>query len=92
MGLRDFHMKWLLQFTQYIFDVPRSSITLDTAKGRIFLVPLAEDSSPLAPSVYTRVGKAKKVHQYHRRMSAYLGLQHIEISFRRTEPKGAMKV
>jgi hypothetical protein len=90
--LRDFHAKWLLEFTKWLFASDKSVITIDPTRKQIYLTPQKIDGKYLDKKTFDRQLKTRKVTQLSRRLPVMLGIDEYAVSFKRTTPRSSIKL
>ncbi|CAB5221394.1 hypothetical protein UFOVP244_153 [uncultured Caudovirales phage] len=90
--LRDFHMKWMMEFTKWLFASEAASITIDLSKTAIYLTPAGKDGKALSKTTFDRVYKTQRVSGLSSRLPGSLGLDRFTITFKRVKPRGATSV
>lgn len=88
-GLRDHHVKWMLEFTKFLFACPASSITIDVDRKKIFLHPATDVGLPLSETDFKSVKGAKDCAS---RIPINLNLAAWTVSFKRVKAKRAKTV
>jgi hypothetical protein len=87
-GLSDFHLKWIIAFTNHYFGVEQSTIQMDVPKHKIFITPWNHDKIPFSRLKWLKLKFKSWRKNDERDLPSYISLEDWTIKFCRVPRKG----